>query len=218
MAPPPAPPPLRPIALPRPAGRTGHHEPPGAPPDATLTLVTEEPRHARIRLREVTLADADLFDAMRRREQTDGGFNDFGLGPHPVDREALARGALRDENNGVLLIERVGDRVVIGSISWRRVRYGPNPESDAWMIGIDLEPGARGQGFGTEAQRQAADYLFETTNLHRVEASTDVDNLAEQRSLEKAGFTREGVNRGAQFRGGAYHDLVLYARLRRDPP
>lgn len=59
--------------------------------------------------------------------------------------------------------------------------------------------------------------LFETTSLHRVEASTDVDNLAEQRSLEKAGFTREGVNRQAQFRGGTYHDLVLFARLRSDP-
>jgi RimJ/RimL family protein N-acetyltransferase len=44
-----------------------------------------------------------------------------------------------------------------------------------------------------------------------------VSNVAEQRALEKAGFTREGVNRQAQFRAGAYHDLVLYARLRSDP-
>lgn len=59
-----------------------------------------------------------------------------------------------------------------------------------------------------------ADYLFTTFPVHRVEASTDVTNLREQRSLEKAGFSREGLLRGAQWRSGAYHDLVSYACLR----
>jgi RimJ/RimL family protein N-acetyltransferase len=85
-----------------------------------------------------------------------------------------------------------------------------------WNIGIDLVPEGRGQGFGTEAQRLLAGYLFATTKVNRVEASTDVENMSEQRSLEKAGFTREGVVRGAQFRGGSFHDLVVYARLRSD--
>jgi len=92
-------------------------------------------------LRDVTPTDADLFDDIRRREQTDGGFNDFGLEPQPVDRMLLARGPLRDEHNGVMLVEHIADGAVIGSVGWRRVRYGPNRESDAWMIGIELEPG-----------------------------------------------------------------------------
>lgn len=29
-------------------------------------------------------------------------------------------------------------------------------------------------------------------------------------------FVREGVQRGAQFRAGAFHDLVTYARTRED--
>ena len=61
-----------------------------------------------------------------------------------------------------------------------------------------------------------AAYLFETTDANRVEASTDVENLAEQRALEKAAFVREGINRGAQWRAGAHHDLVLYSKLRGD--
>jgi RimJ/RimL family protein N-acetyltransferase len=52
---------------------------------------------------------------------------------------------------------------------------------------------------------------------NRVEASTDIENAAEARALEKAGFRREGVVRGAQFRAGAYHDLVLFGKLRSDP-
>ncbi len=43
-----------------------------------------------------------------------------------------------------------------------------------------------------------------------------MENLPEQRSLEKAGYVREGIQRGAQFRAGAYHDLVTYSRLRDD--
>jgi RimJ/RimL family protein N-acetyltransferase len=74
----------------------------------------------------------------------------------------------------------------------------------------------RGQGFGSVAQRLLAAYLFATTSVNRIEAGTDVDNLAEQRALEKAGFTREGVLRGAQHRAGAWHDLMIYAVVR-DP-
>jgi RimJ/RimL family protein N-acetyltransferase len=71
-------------------------------------------------------------------------------------------------------------------------------------------------GHGSAAQRMLAGYLFATTPVNRVEASTDVENIAEQKALERAGFTREGVLRGAQFRDGGWHDLVGYARLRDD--
>lgn len=62
------------------------------------------------------------------------------------------------------------------------------------------------------------EYLFAHTTAHRIQAETDVDNLAEQRALEKAGFTREGVMRGYSFLGGRYHDEVLYSVLRGDLP
>ena len=134
--------------------------------------------------------------------------------PKPTDREALAKGPLRNERNGQLMVERVADGQPIGVVGFHAVGYGPNPESGAWNIGIGLLPEARGQGYGTEAQALFAAYLFETTDVNRVEAQTDVDNVAEQRSLEKAGFVREGTIRGAQYRAGAYHDLVTYSILR----
>jgi RimJ/RimL family protein N-acetyltransferase len=124
---------------------------------------------------------------------------------------------LRDERHGLLFVERLEDGQALGTISYHRVQNGPNAESGAWMIGIELVPEARGRGYGTEAQRLLADWLFETTELNRVEAQTDIDNVAEARSLARAGFTREGVLRGAQFRAGRYHDLVVYSRLRSDP-
>ncbi len=170
----------------------------------------------RVRLRDITLADADLLEAWDA-PAIRGEFNDFGLPPSPAPREAMAKGPLRNDHNGQLIVELVADETPIGTVGWHQVVNGPVPSSIAWNIGITLVPEARGRGYGTEAQRLVAAYLFETTGVNRVEASTDVENVAEQRSLEKAGFRREGIMRGAQFRAGAYHDLVLYSRLRNDP-
>ncbi len=169
----------------------------------------------RIRLRDITVDDADLLDGWAADPAVISEYNDFGGPPSTLPRDALRRGPLRDERKGMLVVV-LADGTPIGTVSWHRVNYGPPPASDAWNVGIELIPSARGRGYGSEAQRLLADYLFETTDLHRVEASTDVENVPEQRSLEKAGFRREGVQRGAQFRAGAYHDLVTYARLRED--
>jgi RimJ/RimL family protein N-acetyltransferase len=84
-------------------------------------------------------------------------------------------------------------------------------------IGTLLFPEHRGKGRGTAAQRLLADYLFSTTPANRLEATTETDNVAEQRALEKAGFVREGVLRGRGFVRGRWRDGVLYARLRDDP-
>jgi RimJ/RimL family protein N-acetyltransferase len=173
---------------------------------------------ARVRLRDVTLDDADILDSWARDPANIGEFNDFGVERDAVDRDALARGPLRNEHNGQLIVELVAGDRPIGTVGWHRVGYGPNPESGAWNVGIALIPEARGHGYGTEAQALLAAYLFANTRVNRVEASTDSENRAEQRSLEKAGYVREGVARGSQFRAGAYHDLVTYSRLRDDEP
>jgi RimJ/RimL family protein N-acetyltransferase len=155
-----------------------------------------------VSLREVEDADAAFMTVL----SASGEFDDYG----PRDEE-LTPGSMRIFH---LLVTRSDGGAAVGSVQWHAVRYGPNRGSRAWNVGISLMPVERGRGYGSEAQRLLAAHLFETTDAHRVEAATDVENVAEQRALEKAGFVREGVLRGAQFRGGAHHDLVLYSVLR----
>ena len=186
----------------------------------------ESPRSERLRLRFVTRAESPLLRS--RYAHDPGGFNDFGQtasaaasaaaseGRHSSSSEPPPSGELRDANSGVLWVERIEGGDPVGTIEYHRVMYGPNAESAAWMIGIDLHVEGRGQGYGAEAQRLLADWLFEKTTANRVEAQTDIENVAEVRALEKAGFTRDGILRGAQFRAGAYHDLIVYSRLRAD--
>src|SRR3954447_25739959 len=87
---------------------------------------------------------------------------------------------------------------------------------DRYLAGIWLHPAHRGAGLGTQAQAELASLFFRHTTTHRVEAATDVENVAEQRALERAGFRRDGTLREAQWRDGAYHSCHLYSRLRSD--
>ena len=168
-----------------------------------------------VRLREATADDAALLDLWQGPDYR-GEFNDFGQPSQPKAIVPWERPA--DGERGTMIVELTADATPIGTVSWHAVRYGPNLESLSWNIGINLVPDARGRGYGGEAQRLLADWLFATTPANRVEAMTDVENAPEQRALEKFGFVREGVLRGSQFRAGAWHDLVVYSLLRPPPP
>lgn len=140
----------------------------------------------------------------------DAPFDEFGpraerTSVHPASLEDAGALAVLDEHGALA-----------GAVSWHYVRWGPNSASRCPMIGIWLRPVARGRGIGQAAQRALAELFFTHTTVNRVEAHTDVDNVAEQRALERAGFTREGLIRGAQWRDARYRDGYLYAILRSD--
>ena len=92
-------------------------------------------------------------------------------------------------------------------MAWRSIQTG-GPEIGCLEIGILLFPEHRGQGQGTAAQRLLAQYLFATTLANRLQAITNIENIAEQKALERAGFRREGIMRGLAFDGGRWHDGV----------
>jgi [ribosomal protein S5]-alanine N-acetyltransferase len=109
----------------------------------------------------------------------------------------------------------LADGSLAGIVSWRTIKAG-GPDGGCLEIGILLFPEHRGHGLGTAAQRQLVEYLFATTLANRLQAITDVENLAEQRALERIGFRHEGVLRGLAFIEGRWRDGVLYAQLRGD--
>lgn len=164
-----------------------------------------------VNLRPVRASDLAVLDSLNSEE--DDPFNFFGFRPSDVWHRRFAETGLVSEENGTLVIEDEAG-TMLGDISWRLVHYGPTAASRAYNIGIALLPQHRGRGYGWAAQAAVARYLFRTTAVQRVEASTDAANVAEQRSLEKAGFHREGVLRRAQYRAGDWHDLVVYSVLR----
>lgn len=82
------------------------------------------------------------------------------------------------------------------------------------QVGIQLDENCRGQRVGSRAFALLRDYLLENFPLVRLEADTDVDNIAAQKMLERCGFRAEGVLRKYRFHHGSYHDSYLYSYIR----
>ena len=114
-----------------------------------------------------------------------------------------------------LLAVTLADGSLAGIVVWSWV--GTSGPKGCVQVGVLLFPEHRGKGVGTSAQRLLADYSFSVTVANRLETTTEVDNVAEQRALENAGFVREGVLRGRGFVRGQWRDAVMYSRLRDDP-
>lgn len=105
-----------------------------------------------------------------------------------------------------------GEATPVGDLSAHTVWYGPTPGSRAMNIGISIVEEHRGRGIGSTAQRLLAE-LLHAEGIARVEASTDVENLAEQRALARAGFLLEGIARRAQQRADGLHDLQVWSHV-----
>ena len=165
---------------------------------------------ALTRLRAARADETDLLEAWRREPASP--FEDWTGAPPPGVHGSVPAATA---GSGELVVTDEHDHP-LGTVSWRTVSYGPGPGSQAFDVGISLRPHARGRGHGARAQRLLADYLFVTTGVHRVQATTDVANTAEQAALRRAGFAFEGVLRGAQWRAGAHHALQSWSRLRTD--
>lgn len=166
-----------------------------------------------IDLRPITAGDLDTLEAWENDPDHGGEFNTFGLyRPGNVARSFAEHGYLADDRGMLLIVTKAGE--LAGAVSYRVVNHGPGPASQVPEIGITIAQPFRGRGYGAEAQKLLAAYLLATRPVARVQATTDITNIAEQRALARAGFTREGILRRAQFRAGDWHDLVIYSKLR----
>ena len=176
------------------------------------------PRLPEIRLRPVTEADLSMFRRFVVEPGLIGldwsGFRD----PKAIQRRFDTDSYLGDDDGRLIVdvtAEAESGTESTGLVSYRRRYYGA--QAFCWEIGIALLPQWRGQGIGWRAQAIFSSYLFENTPVQRIEAATHAENTPEQRSLEKAGFTLEGVIRAAEYRAGQWRDGYLYSRLRTDP-
>ncbi len=155
-----------------------------------------------------------MLEGLTQDPEKTGEFQWFGWADLQRWRRGWNENSLISPDGGTLIVTRGDQR--LGLVNWRR-RPPTVATYYSWEIGIILLPEARGCGYGTQAQRLLTRYLFAHTTVHRIWAGTDVDNIAEQRALEKTGFTREGIARAIGWRDGAWRDGVIYSLLRTDP-
>lgn len=167
----------------------------------------------QVQLRPVAEEDLAVLESLTQDPQVTGEFAWFGWYNVRRFRQGWEENGLLGPEGGFLMA--TDGEQILGFVNWRRREM--TPSAYCWSMGIALLPEVRGRGYGTRVHQLLARYLFAHTTVHRIEADTEVDNIAEQRALIKAGFSREGVMRGCGWRDGAWRDGATYSLLRTDP-
>ncbi|RQU33427.1 N-acetyltransferase [Burkholderia cenocepacia] len=167
---------------------------------------------SRLLLREILVADApSLFSVHGDAEGMRWFGTDPMTNPEEADRLVQVFADWRTNGSGVRwAIERHSDGRFLGTCGLFRW----NRSWKSCVIGYELAPFARGNGYMQEALLAAIDYGFGTMQINRVEAQVHPKNVPSIRTLETLGFLREGYQRQAGYWHETYHDLLQFALLR----
>jgi RimJ/RimL family protein N-acetyltransferase len=117
--------------------------------------------------------------------------------------------------NGEILLAIVADGGLAGEIQARQPEMGLPP--GVFEIGIEVhDPATRGTGIGRRALALFLQHLFVEERAHRVQLTTDVDNVAMRRVAERLGFRLEGTLRGFMPTSSGPRDYLMYAMTKGD--
>lgn len=120
---------------------------------------------------------------------------------------------LREDMGYALFIFSAETGTLVGGLTLCNVRRGV---TQACTLGYWVGAPYARQGYMTAAVRAVIPFVFDSLELHRLEAACLLANTASIRLLEKTGFTREGVARRYLRINGAWQDHLLYGLLDTD--
>jgi ribosomal-protein-alanine N-acetyltransferase len=121
---------------------------------------------------------------------------------------------LREDVGYALFIHDVDCDVLVGGLTLCNVRRGV---TQSCTLGYWVGAKYANQGYMTSAVRAVVPFVFDSLELHRLEAACLPTNAASMRLLERTGFKREGLARRYLRINGAWQDHLLYALLDSDP-
>ena len=107
-------------------------------------------------------------------------------------------------------IERAEDQTLLGICTL----FDLNEQCRMAEVGYGLGSGAWGKGYMNEALGALLEYGFSELKLNRVEADIDPRNIDSAKSLERIGFTKEGLLRESCIVNGVLTDSARYGLLR----
>jgi RimJ/RimL family protein N-acetyltransferase len=81
-------------------------------------------------------------------------------------------------------------------------------------LGYWVRTRATRRGVATAAVALVRDWIFQHTDLIRLEVIVAVDNAASQRVAEKSGAVREGTLRSRLILNGSIHDATMFSMIR----
>jgi [ribosomal protein S5]-alanine N-acetyltransferase len=120
---------------------------------------------------------------------------------------------LREDIGYALFVFAVPTGALVGGLTLCNVRRGV---TQSCTLGYWIGAKYANQGYMTAAVRAVVPFVFDSLELHRLEAACIPSNTASIRLLEKTGFKREGLARRYLRINGVWQDHLLYALLDTD--
>ena len=120
---------------------------------------------------------------------------------------------MRDDMGYALFVYDARSTALVGGITLCNVRRGV---TQSCTLGYWVGAAHARQGYMTAAVRAVIPFVFDSLELHRLEAACLPTNTASMRLLERVGFKREGLARRYLRINGDWRDHVLYALLDTD--
>ena len=170
----------------------------------------------RLHIRELTSADIDNVHELHSLPETDE-FNTLGIPENIQTTENILTEWLilqkqeprisyvfnidKTENNNFVGLIAIN----LGKINYKTAEVWFKIHKDHWR-----------KGYTTEALTRLLDFGFNDLKLHRIEAGCAVENIASIKTLEKVGFTREGMKRKKLPIRGEWKDNFFYGILEED--
>jgi RimJ/RimL family protein N-acetyltransferase len=131
--------------------------------------------------------------------------------PSHKEEEAWYDNAVR--NDSLVIWGIVADGKTIGDTSINGIDWVNRHAATGTIIGNKT---AWGRGYASEAVRLRTEYAFEELGLERLETECFAENIPMHRVLDKAGYQRIARRRRHLYKGGAWHDTLLFELLRED--
>jgi len=120
---------------------------------------------------------------------------------------------LREDMGYALFIFSAASGALVGGLTLCNVRRGV---TQACTLGYWIGAPHAQKGYMTAAVRAVIPFVFDSLELHRLEAACLPTNTASIKLLEKTGFKREGLARRYLRINGVWQDHLLYALLDTD--
>lgn len=105
------------------------------------------------------------------------------------------------------------DQNLIGKIKLSNIVFGIFKNA---FLGYSIDLDYQGKGLMTEAVNLVLEYAFKEMGLHRIEASTLVDNERSQGVLKHCGFKVLGINEKYLYINGQWSDHIIFYKINTD--
>ena len=170
----------------------------------------------RLVLRRFTMADLDDFIEMRNRPELYEYMIDTSKSSREEYESALQHmvdnydSDISPTYTWAVVLKETGK--VIGKTSIEHVY----PKHNRVELGWSLHPDYQGHGYATEFGVAFINYVFNTTDTHRIHGFIWEGNISSRKLIEKLGFVYEGMNREARCKDGQYHNVWNFGLLRQE--